>query len=793
MAGKPPKIKPAHTKNLDFNAGTPHRPPRVDPPLPSVSHRPDPLLSFWRPDSAEAVEVISVIPSLMPPATPDVGKLVAKPSLEDYWIPTSNNLGKADALGIRALKQRQYVAVDEEHFVQVVRDAESGMFRAAITREREASGPLLAPDSEGRFWYPVDSHSAHGRTAALFHRMGYSIYEFSEVTVARILAVSGFDDTRARPVDARLHPGALLQDTLRRFRLDQTMGRTEKQDRAALFQAHERAFELDCDENTLQLRRIFPELPKTFAEAIWRTTSSAERLHMHNQSGIPRRVAEEALMVLRAIRLARAVEGVYLNAVSHPDSDRLALHMVGRLADWPQQVRIEMRQGAFDGHLLNAIGDARSPARHVLVRQDAGYAVQSTDSPSPQTVNDLPSAVWSVLSPSQRKALGMTGGSGASLLQLIRVQPLPSNQALSEVLGLAPLPYIYEAPFAPHRQAGHLRGGADHYPAAPKPVADRVRDLYPAISEDDVATFINERLHSDPHGVLIRLEKELAGLRQELARWSTEEPPHPTGGKAWSVDALAEQVQRRQKFSAMLQDIWQRKSVSQWGYGDYQFLSFFDFAGELPRLSARFEYVTELVLSAKNPGAQIGAFLDSFPNVQQLLVTGVEMKVFPPGIFQMRELRQLMLRNCSLRLSEATAEGLSRIETITYLSLEHNPLTVAPHVGYMHGLTELIMHDAHLSQMPSGIGGLKQLNVLSLENNLITDVGHELLDIPDTQALFIDLTGNPLTDVSRNRITQYLEQASMDREMKIIIEEVFSEAESDSDSSERGYWTDSES
>lgn len=83
--------------------------------------------------------------------------------------------------------------------------------------------------------------------------------------------------------------------------------------------------------------------------------------------------------------------------------------------------------------------------------------------------------------------------------------------------------------------------------------------------------------------------------------------------------------------------------------------------------------------------------------------------------------------------------------------------------------------------------------MLSLENNLITDVGHELLDIPDTQALFIDLTGNPLTDVSRNRITQYLEQASMDREIKIIIEEVFSEAESDSDSSERGYWTDSES
>ncbi|WP_323156696.1 hypothetical protein, partial [Pseudomonas oryzihabitans] len=85
--------------------------------------------------------------------------------------------------------------------------------------------------------------------------------------------------------------------------------------------------------------------------------------------------------------------------------------------------------------------------------------------------------------------------------------------------------------------------------------------------------------------------------------------------------------------------IWQRKSISRWEYGDYHFSADVVFSGELPRLSTRFEYVTELILTAKNPEARIGPFLDSFHNVQYLMVNGVKMEDLAPGIFQMRELR----------------------------------------------------------------------------------------------------------------------------------------------------------
>ncbi|MDI3398410.1 hypothetical protein QLG12_09370 [Pseudomonas sp. V88_4] len=325
-------------------------------------------------------------------------------------------------------------------------------------------------------------------------------------------------------------------------------------------------------------------------------------------------------------------------------------------------------------------------------------------------------------------------------------------------------------------------------------VAERVRDLYPQIPDEEVATFINRRLRSDPFGVMTRLENEFAMLRDELAIWSAgEASPHSQSSAQGGALTIAGERRAREQFSAMLQDIWQRKSVSRWGYGDDHFSSNIDFSGELPRLSARFEYVTELILTAQVTGARIGAFLDSFPNVQYLMITGVRVEEFPSGIFQMRELRELTLKNCSLGLTEVTAEGLSRIETLTLLNLAHNPLTVTPHVGFMSELKELMLHDGNLSSIPSGISAPKELGVLALQNNNISDVGDELFDVPDTQHLFVGLVNNPLNNVSRQRIGHYLEDASMDRRIEIQMDEPLSEVESDSESAESGFGTDSDS
>lgn len=801
MAGKPPKTKPVSTPPPDSPSDSFHGPLHTSatPPLP-VPRPLKPLLASPDADRLAAGSAISVSAGSIASSLDKGAVLAARSTLADYWLPIPKNLSEADAQGIRLSKQRQYVVVADEHIVQVVLDAATGLLRATQARELNPSGPLLARDSEGRFWLALENHgvsfagSIVAKTAELFRRAGRSTAQFSDVTVARMLAVSGIDESRLRAVLANDLPVPfLLEDTLRRFALDQEIQAMTQasHENSARFQFLENTFEADCDEHISRIRRTFPDLPKVAAQAIWRDTSAAERLHLHNQPGLPGQMAIAALLALRDVRLARACEGLYLDSVFSSDSDRLALQMIGRLAAWPSKVRVEIRPHA-DGEVLSAIGDEQAPNRYILVLQGEGYVTQNRGDLSPLESKDLYSTVWGVLLPEQRQLFGIDGGT--ALRQLIRTQPLPSRQAIGEMLGLKPLPADITAATAQYRQAGQLRGGGDNDPNSPKSVVERVRRLYPQLSDEQVSSFIAERLHSDPPGVLSRLEKDFATLREELAMWNADEAsihqhtPEPQGGPTPD-----ERRQARQRFSTKLQDIWQRKPVSRWGEGEDHFSHYVDFSGELPRLSARFEYVTDLLLTANEPGARIGAFLDSFPNVRFLGVVGIKMDEFPSGIFQMRHLSELTLDGCSLKLSEVTAEGLSRIETLTRLNLANNPLTLAPHIGYMTGLTDLKVYNTNLSSVPTGVDRLGKLQVMALHNNNISDVGDELFEIPDTQELFVGLLGNPLSYDSRQRIDHYLENSSLDRKVEIQAEEVIFESDTDSQSSESGLSTGSES
>ncbi len=682
MTGKPPKIKPVSvpTKPSNSSIDVSRRPLSSSS---TVAHLAVALHqeSMHSPSSSDPLAItsgINVSTTTTYSTFDEFPRFSANDSLESYWIPSQEGLDESVARGIKTLKHRQYVAVADNHIVQVVRDAESGLLRATHARELHPSGPLLRPDSDGRLWHPLDDpesanpvatvYPEQKRAAELLTGAEYSIEDFSPLMIKCMLAVSGIDTMVVHK--SGIHPAslALLQDTARRFALDQKIQlfitqvqhadpavraqadpglqallplrtddqskRVIEQSRALLFEQSERTFELDCDDNTLQMRRIFPDLPKTIAQALWREASAADHMHLRLRSGMPRHMAEKTLVALREVRLARACEGIYLDSVATLDSDLLALQMIGQLELWPRQIRIEIRRQASEGELLSAIGDARSPVRHTFIRQHEGYVIQLSGVPSPQGRTDLYAAVWRLLLPGQRQLLGVAQGGGAALRQLVRAQPLPSRQRVSELLGLAPVQVTAVPASAQYSQAG-LRGGGDVNPLLTGSVVERVRSLYPQLADKELAAFIAERLGSEPSTVLARLERDLAILRNELAIWNAE-------GLSTQADSsqdamqIAEQRQAREQFSAKLQDIWQRKSVSRWGYGDYHFSHHVDFSAELPKLSARFDHVTELILTVEKPGARIGAFFDSFPNVQYLMVTGIKMEDFPSGIFQMR-------------------------------------------------------------------------------------------------------------------------------------------------------------
>ncbi|MFM9382701.1 leucine-rich repeat domain-containing protein [Pseudomonas sp. UV AK001] len=157
MADKSPKIKPGFSGKNDTAVDGFHRTPSIDLPRPPSLHRLDLQLPSARPDSVAAMQMGGAAPDMVISAIERVADVTLRPSIADYWIPTRKVFGEADAQGIRVFKQRQFVAVSSEHFVQVVREAESGLFRATLARELKASGPQMVPDAEGRFWHPIES------------------------------------------------------------------------------------------------------------------------------------------------------------------------------------------------------------------------------------------------------------------------------------------------------------------------------------------------------------------------------------------------------------------------------------------------------------------------------------------------------------------------------------------------------------------------------------------------------------------------------------------------------------
>ena len=554
--------------------------------------------------------------------------------------------------------------------------------------------------------------------------------------------------------------------------------------RTTLFKAREDLFELSSDENTHQMRRIFPDLPKTIAEELWRNASPADRLHMQGNHGITRQMAHEALFYLREVRLSRACEGLYLEAVANPDSDRLALHMLETLNGWSPDVRIEVRDGDVNGAWVDSIGRPEAPIRKVLVRQQGQYQAYDGFGRELHALDDLYGAVQHALPDAQRQALGLPHvWQRAALRQAVRQQTLMPRSQVRTLLGQPPLEAGTRSPMGlAVGRSGYLSGGGDFVPEPVRSVEQRLQALYPTLSEEDMATLRSERLIGDPVLAVTRLENEYVTLVNELEVWVKEVPTHhPLTGVLLDVSAIAQQRLKRQAFMEELKASWSRRQTPASPYQPHHFYLYLDIMGQLPELTADFGHVTELVLGSRTQPLRGHGFFRSFNGVQFLTLEGIRLDSFPEEIYQMRDLVSLTLNDCALGLSDATAEGLSRIEGLQLVSLNDNPLGLSPHVGFMKGMRDLYLHNTGLTEVPSGLFDLEYLSRADLTLNDIVDVPEDLFDVPVTRAVDFDFSGNPLSPESLRRINQYLDNAGLDQKVSIRWDSAPEVEESDND------------
>ena len=760
---------------------------------------------------------------------------------------------QADALGLHRHQGAKVLPLEGKTY-EVVPETTGNVYRLRHPHRPDAYKPKLTHNGAGAWVHEVE-RPMEWRRAQLFRRLGHSVAEFSDVTAGRIMAVSGIDEAVLR--DMHVHtrrPPALLEDTLRRFKLDQQIqafvahlqsadprvyARADPQmqaqllraqgvsvqenplrsgnlvqsmvetledaqlkkllgespafgdplpgidvrvarlrlkiagwaqeSRASLFEASERLFELSSDENTRQIRRIFPDLPKTIAEELWRHAEAADRLHMQRNPGITRRMAHEALFYLREVRLSRAYEGLYLEAIANPDSDRLALHLLENLNGWSPEMRIEVRDGDFGGALLDSLGRPDAPIRKVLVRQNGQYQTFDGFGHELHVLDDLYGAVQHALPDAQRQALGLPHvGQGAGLRQAVRQQTLMPRSQARALLGQPPLEAGARSPMGlAVGRSGYLLGGGDFVPEPARSVEQRLQALYPTLSEENMATLRSERLIGEPVLAVARLENEHVTLVNELEVWSNDVPSrHPTTGSMLTDDELSVQRQGRKLFAQELQANWSRRLTTTNRYTPTTLDYDLEILGELPTLSADFSHVDELSLSS-NAGLGGHSFLASFPGVRYLTLSGFALETFPMEIYQMRALVTLTLDDCAITLTEATVEGLAHMEGLTLLHLDNNPLGRTPDVRYMRELDSLYLKNTGLIDVPVGLFDLEQLAFADLRSNQITTLPDELFEVSDEREFNCNLLGNPLSEVCKSRIESYVDHSSLDKKIMI--------------------------
>ena len=760
---------------------------------------------------------------------------------------------RADALGLHRHQGASVLLLDGKAY-EVVPETDGDAYRIRHPDRPDAYKPQLAHNGAGAWAHEVE-RPMEWRRAQLFRRLGHSVAEFSDVTAGRILAVSGIDEAVLR--DMHVHarrPPALLEDTIRRFKLDQQiqafisqMQSTDsrvylkadpqmqvqllqaqgislqdsqlrngdvvrsvvetledaqlkkllgespafgdslpgidvraarlrlrivgwaQESRASLFEASERHFELSSDENTRQIRRIFPDLPKTIAEELWRHAEAADRLHMQRNLGITRRMAHEALFYLREVRLSRAYEGLYLETSANPDSDRLALHGLENLNGWSPEVRIEVREGSIDGELVDSIGGPEAPIRKILVRQNGQYQAYDGFGKELHALDDLYGAVQHALPDAQRRAMGLPHvGQGAGLRQAVRQQTLMPRSQARALLGQPPLEAGARSPMGlAVGRSGYLLGGGDFVPAPARSVEQRLQALYPTLSEEEMTTLRSERLIGEPVLAVARLENEYVTLVNELEMWSHDVPPrHPTTGSIFTENEISIQRQGRNLFAQELQANWSRRLTTANRYTPTTLDCDLEILGELPVLSADFSHVRELSLSS-NAGLGGHSFLASFPGVQYLTLSGFALETLPMEIYQMRALETLTLDNCAIELNEAAVEGLAHMEGLTLLHLDHNRLGLTPDVRYMSRLDSLYLKSTGLMDVPVGLFDLEQLAFADLRFNQIITLPDELFEVSDAREVNYNLLGNPLSEACRSRIESYIENSGFDKKIMI--------------------------
>ncbi|MFJ4345964.1 NEL-type E3 ubiquitin ligase domain-containing protein [Pseudomonas sp. NPDC089401] len=607
----------------------------------------------------------------------------------------------------------------------------------------------------------------------LLRRMGHLSTSFDTPALQRILAISGIDEAvlRRTLVENRPLP-ALLRDTLQRFKLDQDLRSTESDLRARreAFDRHYEQLNSVHGAGGESLRLRYPKLPLPVIDELLRH-ADGPTLHALGEGRIAPRLAEEVRAQQQQVRLARAYEGLHLDAVRSWDADRLALHTLGQLPGWPADLVIDLEQH----HPLPAdslrTGLASGEPYASILSTEQGYLViggNAADGTQP-----LHDALHSALAAALPASAGM--GDGAALKRLLQTRPLLPRAQLRQLLRMQPVRPGYRSPMrlADGRPGYPMGGGnpARHFIRRPTLIRMINQLGLPQHSSQGAADILNalERRGLSVAQIndhLLRLVRERNTLSHYLDAWQNALPG--AAGPAEAIGALREQLMQCWYDHAPPFETTQQPVLR------LEHLLLDLFPGNLPRFFG--ERVTRLELIAHTYDNTLGVqrrtrslarLLEQFPGLRSLEISH-PTEAEPTSVRAPHDalrsiadnlpaLESLNLANQNLILSNQSFERLRGMQRLRRLTLDGNRISpYAREVFGRLGLDYLSLERLSLDSWPRSLNqrALGQIAEVSLRHNQIRTlpgflIGNEQSTLPHT---LLSLEGNDLVDDQLLRI-----------------------------------------
>jgi hypothetical protein len=654
--------------------------------------------------SAAWVKLSPFFEGLKPIQLPDGKTRLWNPDLTPYRQPDLQlpSDAKPDAQGIYQYKNQRILRLDDQHF-EVKTDSVTGQNRIQHPQRADAYAPTLQHNGEGA-WVGETENPREWEGATLMRRIGHLTDAFSDAQLEQMRQVSDTDEAVLR----RMHventpPPPLLTDTLQRLASPGSVGARFSPRFAVLFSD-------------------FPELPESIAEKILDSATESEREQIL-QNRLPLRLKNQARELQFETQSVRAAQGLLHGTLTNLDTERLALGVLQRHTDMFGNLRIEVRQGTFDGELRCSAGAEDATRVRVLIRDESGhYQVRDGSNQPIHDAEGLLEALLHAMGKEGRQSLGYRPGDAEQFRQWLIAKSAPFSERRT-VLATPPI-----RPVVKHETMVLVRGGALSRNGVT--LHERIQDLHPHFSENEVNAFaeaLTER--GEPLRSIEQDENDLDELQVILNRWEYQQPQN------WGPDPKGFLNGGGQHIVERLIDCFERKNTEFGSRTDPASYAL-DLSREMlpldlqlwwsrrPELKKFLDRITVLKLDNTRFSAGQNGLLKDFPNLRELSAKGCELTSLPEDIGAMHRLERLRLSDNRIELSAQAVEQLKNLTFMEILRLENNPLRRTPDITRMPRLKVASLSNTGLSTWPEGTFAKPRPRgfLLNLRGNPISEI-----------------------------------------------------------------------